>query len=301
LIERQRIRLVLGFSAGSASDQIARAIVPGLSRELGAAIEVELRPGNNGAQAAAAVAAAERDGRTLFMATLGTHALAPHLGALPYDPVRHFAPVSLVATAPLVLACHPALALSSAAALIELARARPRTLTYGTSAIAGAPHLAAGLFEQMAGIEMRHVRYDQTERLYQDLEAGRIALSFNNMMSMLPRCRSGRLHALAVTGAARSPAAQEIPTVTESALPGYEVSNWVGIVAPKGTPQPALAGLSAAVASALASDAVVAAFANAGVTACGTTPEAFAAFMAGEITRWGLVVERLRDGRSGVR
>lgn len=295
MIERP-VRLVLGFSPGSASDDIARAIAPHWSRALGAAIEIELQPGKNGAHAAARVAAAESDGRTLFMATLGTHALAPHLNQLPYDPVHDFAPVSLVAMAPLVLACHPGLGPSSAAALIELARARRGALKYGTSAIGGAPHLAAGLFEQMAGIEMEHVHYDHTPRLYDDLEAGRIALSFNNMMSILPRCRAGRLQALAVTSAARSPAARDLPTMSESALPGYEVSNWQGIVAPRGTPRAVLVEMSTAIGAALASDAVRAAFEGAGVTACGTTPEAFAAFMGKEFTRWGPVVGRLRTG-----
>lgn len=289
------MRLVLGFSPGSASDQIARAIAPDLERAVGAKVNIELRPGENGAPAAAAVAAAAPDGRTLFMATLGTHALAPHLGEIPYDPVRDFAPVSLVAKAPLMLACHPGLALSSAAALIERARREPRTLAYGTSAVGGAPHLAAGLFEQMAGIEMRHVRYDHTERLYEDLEAGRIAVSFNNMMSMLPRCRAGRLRALATTGAERSLAAQDVPTLSEDALPGYEVSNWVGIVAPKGTPRPVIDALSTAVAAAVRSSAVRAAFDDGGVTACGTTADAFETFIAEQIARWGPVVARLRD------
>jgi tripartite-type tricarboxylate transporter receptor subunit TctC len=227
------------------------------------------------------------------MATLGTHALAPHLGALPYDPVLDFAPVSLIARAPMVLACHPGLGVSGAAALIELARAHPRTLEYGTSALGGAPHLATGLFEQMAGIEMLHVRYDQTPRLYEDLEAGRLALTFNNVMSILPRCRTGRLQALAVTSAARSRAADGVPTLAESALPGYEVSNWQGIVAPRATPRAVLVGLSTAIARALATDSVIAAFDDAGVTACGTTPEAFEAFVVEEKTRWGPVVRRL--------
>lgn len=290
------IRLVLGFSPGSASDDIARAIVPHWSRALGSEIEIELQPGKNGAHAAARVAAAKNDGRTLFMATLGTHALAPHLNPLPYDPVHHFAPIALVAMAPLVLACHPGLGPASAAALIELARARPGTLKYGTSAVGGAPHLAAGLFEQMAGIEMAHVHYDHTPHLYDDLEAGRISLSFNNVMSILPRCRAGGLRALALTSAARSPAARDLPTVSESALPGYEVSNWQGIVAPRGTPQALIVEMSTALGAALASDAVGAAFEGAGVTACGTTPEAFAAFMDKEFTRWGPVVARLRGG-----
>lgn len=290
------IRLVLGFSPGSASDEIARALAPALSRALGASIEIELRPGANGSIAAAQIAAAAADGNTLFVATLGTHALAPNLdAALPYDPVQHFSPVSLVAKAPLVLACHPSLGVGNAQALIELARAQPSTLGYGTSAVGGAPHLAAELFQDMAGIALRHVRYDRTGDLYRDLEAGRLALSFNNAMSMLPRCRSGRLQALGVTSTERSLAASDIPALGADTLPGYEVSNWVGIVAPHATPRAVVDELSRAIAAALGVDEVRETFIRAGVTPSPTTPESFAAFIAAEIARWGPVVARFKN------
>jgi tripartite-type tricarboxylate transporter receptor subunit TctC len=150
-----RVRLVIGFSAGSASDQVARLIAPALSRELAKEISIELKPGNNGADAACDVAAAEADGSTLFIATLGTHALAPHLNAaLPYDPLHHFAPVSLVTTSPLVLGCHASVGAESIAELIGLARRRPGELRYGTSAVGGAPHLAAELFQSLAGVSL---------------------------------------------------------------------------------------------------------------------------------------------------
>jgi tripartite-type tricarboxylate transporter receptor subunit TctC len=169
------IRLVLGFSPGSASDEIARAVAPALSRALGASIEIDRRGGANGSIAAAHVAAAPADGN---VATLGTHALAPHLtSALPYDPVRHFSPLSLIAEAPLTLACHVSLGVENAQALIEVARARPSALSFGTSAVGGAPHLAAELFQHEAGIAMRHVRFDRTAELYEELEAGRVALT----------------------------------------------------------------------------------------------------------------------------
>ena len=230
------------------------------------------------------------------MATLGTHAFAPHLDRdLPYDPLRHFSPVSLVASAPLVLACHPSLGVASARELIELARTQPGSLTYGTSAIGGAPHLAAALFESAAGIEMQHVRYDHTERLYDDLEAGRISLSFNNMMSMLPRCRSGALRALAVTSARRSEACEDLPTLAESGLPGYEVSNWVGIVAPKSTPEGRVQELSRAIAAALKESTLAEAFRATGVTPRGSTSSEFTDFIATELRRWAPVVARFRE------
>lgn len=289
------IRLVLGFSPGSASDQIARAIAPALSRELGAPIDIELMPGNNGSDAARMVATAAADARTLFMATLGTHALAPLLDRhLPYDAQHDFAPVSLVASAPLVLGCHPALGVRNAGELIEAARHAPRELTYGTSALGGAPHLAAELFQSIAGIELRHVRYDETERLYADVEAGVIALTFNNMMSMLPRCRAGLIRALAVTSARRSAAAGDLPSIAEG-LPGYDMSNWLGIVAPRATPAPVVAELSRAISAAVHSAEVAAAFKAAGVTPVGGMPATLAEHIAAELRRWRPVVARFRD------
>lgn len=289
------VRLVLGFSPGSASDQIARAIAAPLAGRLGKPLRIELRPGRSGADAAREVAESAADGHTLFLATLGTHALAPHLASrLPYDPLGDFAPVSLLVKAPLVLACHPSIPAVSARELIDLARTRPRTLSYATSAIGGAPHLAAELFQDMAGIEMRHVCFDHTERLYRDLEAGGVCLSFNNMMSMLPRCRSGVLRPLAITTAGRCEAAPALPTVAESGLPGYDVANWLGIVAPKATPPDALAGLSAAISDTLRCDAVSTLLAAAGVMPCGTTPEEFGRFLSAEIERWRPIAARFR-------
>jgi tripartite-type tricarboxylate transporter receptor subunit TctC len=289
-------KLVVGFSSGSASEQIARVLAAALERELDCAIAIELHPGNNGADAACEVARAKPDGKTLFIATLGTHALAPHLNSkLPYDALRDFSCVSLLTTAPLVLACHSSIRVTSASELIELAREHPGVLTYGTSALGGAPHVAAELLCALAGVEMKHVQYTHTNRLYEDLEAGRIALTFNNIMSLLPRCQSGVVHALAVTSATRSPVAEHLPTLAELGLPGYDMANWLGVVAPRATPHTTIEVLSRAISEALHSDAVYETLSAAGVTPCGSTPAAFADFMEREITRWGPVVARFRD------
>lgn len=287
------IRLVIGFSRGSASDQIARAIAPALERALDRTIAIELRPGNNGADAACAVAGAKPDGTTVFIATLGTHALAPHLNAnLPYDAVADFAPISLLTISPLVLACHASTGVSSARELIDLARSHPGELTYGTSAIGGAPHVAAELFCAMAGVAMKHVRYARTERLYEDLEAARIALTFNNIMSVLPRCQSGAVRALAVTGAARTSSAGHLPTLSEAALPGYEMSNWLGVVAPKATPTSVIDAIGRAIATAVRTRYVQDTLLSAGVTPCPGTPCAFGDFIERELARWRPVVAR---------
>jgi tripartite-type tricarboxylate transporter receptor subunit TctC len=294
-MNRQRaLRLVLGFSPGSFSDRIASIICTPLAEALGRDISIELRPGHNGVPAARDVAAAAPDGSTLFMATLGTHALAPNrTGNPPYDPLRDFACVSLVAKSPMLLACNTTLAVGSTAELIERARAADYPLTYATSAIGGAPHLAAELFQEMTGITMQHVRYDETERLYRDLEAGAVALSFNNLISILPRCRRGALRALAVSSADRIQAAPDIPTLAESGLPGYEVTNWVGIVAPPAVDQALLVELSAAVTAALESAAVTSVLRADGIMPCGGAPEVFASFMAGELQRWQRIAARL--------
>lgn len=289
------LRLVLGFSPGSASDIIAHALAPALGDALGVPVAIERHLGANGTDAAAMVAASAPDGHTLFVATLGTHALAPHLGRVAYDPLASFAPVALVAAAPLVLAVHPSLALETLPALVALARSAPRRLTFATSAVGGAPHLAGELFQALAGVELVHVRYDRTQELYADLEAGKVAMSFNNVMSMAPRVTSGRLRGLAVTAAERSPVLPDLPTMAEAGIAGYAVTNWLGIVAPAGTPPGRIEVLNLGVAAALCSPAVAAALAADGVVPAGGSPADFTRHLAQELQRWGPVVTRFRE------
>ena len=292
--EARGVRLVLGFSSGSLSDHIARILRDALADQLGAPVTIELKPGRNGIPAAREVLESQPDGATLFMATLGTHAIAPYLAPHPaYDPLQDFTCLSLVSRSPMLLACHPALGVNSVATLIE--RARSAELTYATSALGGAPHLAAELFQRVAGITMRHVRYDQTEVLYQDLEAGRVSLSFNNIISMLPRCRSGKLHALAVTSRERAGIAPDIPTMEESGIAGYDMTNWVGIAGPRGMDEAAAARLSGAVVAAVRSERVSTALSAQGIIPCGSTGEEFAAFIRGETEKWRPVVAQVRN------
>jgi tripartite-type tricarboxylate transporter receptor subunit TctC len=292
------VRLVLGFSPGSLSDHIARALSGALAEQLGAPVKIELKPGQNGITAAREVAASAPDGATLFMATLGTHAIAPHLFAHPpYDPLHDFTCVSLVSRSPMLLACHPSVEAASVSELVE--RARATELTYATSAIGGAPHLAAELFQKLAGVAMRHVRFDETERLYRDLEAGLVSLSFNNIISMLPRCRSGALRVLAVSSIERSSIAPDIPTIAESGVAGYEMTNWVGIVGPRGLPESTTRRLSAAVTAAVRSGRVSAALAAQGIIPCGDTAAAFASFIRDETENWRSVIAQLRDADAG--
>ena len=288
--------LVIGFSVGSMSDDIARLRAAALREVCDIDVTIERRLGDNGIAAARAVAAAAPDGDTVFMATLGTHAIAPLLNSpAPYDPLRDFAPVALLTQSPMLLACHPALGIQSVADLIARASSNDDQLTYATSAIGGAPHLAAELFMSLTGTRMRHVRYDETEKLYADLEAGRVALSFNNIASMLPRCRSGAVIGLGVSSVQRSATAPDIPTIAEAGVVGYDMSNWSGLVAPPATPRHIVEALSAAFAAAIKSKKVAALLAAQGITPRGGSPAAFSQFMADERTRWAPVVARLKQ------
>ena len=287
------LRIVVGFSAGSASDDIANLIAKPLGKALQRPVNIERIPGKNGAHGAMAVARAPADGNTLFVATLGTHALAPHVRKdLPYDPQRDFEPVSLLTQAPMLLACHPALPVRDLPDFVAYARANPGMLAYGTSAIGGAPHLAAELFQAVSGVQLRHTRYDETQQLYADLEAGRIALSFNNIMSMLPRCNAGKLRTLGVTASERSAVALQVPTLAESGIVGGEVSNWLGLVAPRGMAAAQVDAISTAARTVIGSASVAAVLGAAGITPCGSTPGGFGQFMDAELIRWKPVVTR---------
>jgi tripartite-type tricarboxylate transporter receptor subunit TctC len=287
------LKIIVGFSPGSASDDIANLIAAPLATQLGRQVVIERIAGESGTLGAQAAAQRAADGNTLFVATLGTHALAPHVRVhLPYDALRDFAPVSLLTQSPMLLACHPSLPASTVNEFIAHARANPSALAYGTSAIGGAPHLAAELFQLVTGIALRHARYDETQKLYADLEAGRIALSFNNILSMLPRCASGKLRALGVTSTQRSPIAPHIPTLAECGLQGCEVSNWLGLVAPRGTPAAVVDTLSQAAAEMINSRDISAALLTAGISPMGSSPLAFERFIAAELNRWKPVIAR---------
>lgn len=289
------LRLVIGFSPGSASDDIANLIAAPLGDALGRRVIIQRIAGDNGALAAHAVAQSVPDGNTLLVATLGTHALAPHVRRdLPYDPLRDFEPVALLTTSPMVLACHPSQPFTDVPSLIAYARAHPGELAYGTSAIGGAPHLASELFQMLASVELRHARYEDTRKLYADLERGEIALSFNNIMSMMPRCQSGKLRALGITSVGRVPLAPDVPTFQEFGLRDCHMSNWTGLVAPRGTPTAIADQLDNVITSGVLTPEIVAILNANGLVPCNGSPIALRDFIADEIRRWGPVVARFR-------
>jgi tripartite-type tricarboxylate transporter receptor subunit TctC len=297
-----KLRLVLGFSKGSASHNVAQAIVPPLAAHLGRPVELELHPGSSGVTAARMVAAAAPDGNTLLVATLGTHALVPATEpGCGYHPLDDFTPISLLLQAPLILAVPPACGIDSVAALIQAARDADPPLAYGSSAIGGAPHLAAELFAHRVGIRLRHARYSDTRALYADLLAGRIALSFNNLMSMLPLIRARRLVALATTGKQPHPALPDIPRLAAAGLGEYAVTNWLGIVGPAGLPPEAVARFAAACAAATR-DAAARDAATTGVPSdiVASTPAAFGALIRQQWQMWTPIVRELGWTAAGI-
>lgn len=292
------IRLVVPFAPGGTTDLLARAIAPELQRALGQPVIVDNRPGAGGNIGSAEVAKAV-DGHTLLMGTVGTHAINAALyPKLPYDPIRDFAPVTLVAAVPNVLVLNPAnaerLGIKSVADLIRVARANPGRLNMASSGNGTSIHLAGELFKRMTGTFMLHFPYRGSGPALLDLMAGNVDLMFDNLPSALPHIKSGKLLALAVTSARRSPAPPELPTVEEvggAALKGYEASSWFGLFAPSSQPAEQVARLQRETAAALAQPAIRERLAAQGAVASGNSSAEFAAWIASETRKWAQVVK----------
>ncbi|WP_448651736.1 Bug family tripartite tricarboxylate transporter substrate binding protein [Pseudomonas fluorescens] len=279
------LRVLIGFSPRSASDDLLNSMAPALSAALERPVQIELMPGELGAKAARAVIAGPADGNTILVATFGTHAINPNLCSdLGYDPLRDFAPICLATRAPLVLGTRLSLGANSVQTLIELGL--KQTLTYGSSGVGSAPYLAGVLFEKLTGVKLLHRAYPDTRDLYVALGEGSLDLSFNNAATMLPQVRAGQLRALAVTTPVRSAALPEVPTLEEAGLSGYALNNWLGFVAPAGTPPAAIARLNQAIATALKAPQTLALLAENGIEPVAGTSQQFAAHLADELARW---------------
>jgi tripartite-type tricarboxylate transporter receptor subunit TctC len=293
------VRIVVPFAAGGTTDILARALAPELQRAFGQPVVIENKPGAGGNNGAADVAKAAADGHTLLMGTVGTHAINPALYAkMPYDHVKDFVPVTLVAGVPNVLVMNPVHAqqngIDSVATLIEFARKRPGKLNMASSGNGTSIHLAGELFKSMTGTFMLHLPYGGSGPALIDLISGNTDLMFDNLPSSLPHIKSGRLKALAVTSAARSAALPELPTVEEAggaALKGYEASSWFGLLAPAGTPTDIVNRVQAETAKALGSPAIKERLQSQGAVPSGMTSAEFVRHIAVETAKWAKVVK----------
>lgn len=293
------VRIVVPFAAGGTTDILARAIAPELQRAFGQPFVVDNKPGAGGNNGAAEVAKAPNDGHTLLMGTVGTHAINPSLyPKMPYDHVKDFAPVALVAGVPNVLVLNPAAAakynVNTVADLTRAAKANPGRLNVASSGNGTSIHLAAELYKSMTGTFMLHLPYRGSGPALIDLLAGNTDLMFDNLPSALPHIKSGRLKALAVTSAQRSAALPDLPTVAEAggpALKGYEASSWFGLLAPAGTPADIVSRLAVEVAKALTTPALKERLQAQGAIPSGIGPAEFARFIAAETKKWAAVVQ----------
>jgi len=288
---RKAIRLIVPFAPGGGNDTVARAISQSAGASLGQPVVVDNRAGAGGILGAELAAKSPADGYTLFLGGVGSHAVNPNLHAkLPYDPVKDFAPITLIASAPSVLVVNPSLPARTLAEFTALAKASPGRINYASNGNGSSAQLAAVLYESMAGVQMVHVPYKGLAPALVDLLAGEVQAMFSSVVAIVPSIKAGRLRALAVTGKRRAALLPEVPTLDESGVPGYEAGSWYGILAPAGTPQAVVAKLHEAIVRALAQPEVRERLVSEGAEVIGSTPEAFAAHITAELARMGKLI-----------
>ena len=281
------IRFVVPWPAGGVADITTRLIARKLGENMGQTLVVDNRAGATGIIGCELVARAKPDGYTLLMGTTTTHATNPVMfKKLPYDAIKDFAPISLVADAPFVLVIHPSLPVRSVKELIALAKARPGQLNYGSSGIGGSSHLGFELFNQMAGIKAVHVPYKGLAPATLDLLAGNITMSWESTAAATPYIRDKRLRALGIGSARRSPLMPDIPTISESGLKGFELGSWSAMFAPAATPPDVVRRLQREVAVAVNDAGMREQLGALGAEAVGGTPEALAAVLKHDVVKW---------------
>ena len=286
------ITIIVPFSAGGTTDILARVVGQALTTELGQSVIVDNRAGAGGNIGASLAAKAPADGYTLFMGTVGTHAINAALyKKMPFDPIKDFAPLTRVANVPNLLVANPAQPYKTVQELIAYAKANPGKVNFGSSGSGSSIHLSGELFKSMAKVDMQHVPYKGSAPAVTDLLGNQIGIMFDNMPSAIQHVRSGKLRPLAVTTAKRSPELPNVPTIAESGVPGYEATSWFGLFAPAGTPAPIVAQLNKAIVRVLGQPEVKKKLAEQGAEPVAETPEQFAAFIHQESLKWGKVVK----------
>jgi tripartite-type tricarboxylate transporter receptor subunit TctC len=286
------VRLVIPFPPGGSLDVIGRALAQKLTEAWGQSVVVDNRPGAGGNIGADLVAKSPPDGYTVVMGALSTHAVNPSLyPTMPYDAVKDFAPISLVAITPNVLIVNPALPVHSVKELIAYAKANPNKLSFGSGSNGSAGHLAGELFKVDAGVDMVHIPFKGGAPAVQALLAGDTQLMFDNLANSVQQVKAGKLRALAVTTAQRSKLAPELPTMAESGLPGFDISTWFGLLAPAGTPPDVIAKWNADVVKILNSPDMRERMTAQGAEPAPTTPAEFAQFIARELAKYARIVK----------
>jgi tripartite-type tricarboxylate transporter receptor subunit TctC len=285
------IRVIVPYSPGGTADLLGRGIAQKLSISLGRQVIVENRTGAGGGIGADLVAKSKADGYTLLLGTIATHAINPNLYPdNPYDPVKDFAPVVLVATMPNLLVVNPSVPAKNVRELIALAKAKPGELAFASAGSGTTQHLSGELFKKMAGVDLLHIPYKGNAPAVTDLVGGQVQVMFDNIPISLQQVRAGKLRALAVTGPKRSPVLPDVPTIAEAALPGYSVTSWFALFAPAGTPPAFVARLNEETNKALADKALHRQLADQGIEPGGGTAGQLATHIRAELARWKKIV-----------
>ncbi len=286
------IRLIVPFPASGATDLLARAIAQKVSANIGQQVVVDNRPGAGGAIGSDMAAKAPADGYTLVIATTSTHSIGPYINTrLPYNTETDFTPIGQVAVATNLLVVPNSLPVKNVRELIDYAKKHPGELNYASSGNGTVVHLTAEAFKSQAGVFITHIPYRGTALSVPDLISGKVQVLFDSIVSGLPHVRDGKLKALAVTSARRSPLAPEIPTVSESGLPGFESDTWFGIYGPKGLPADVVARLNAEFNKAIQAPEVKERLGKLGAEPVGGTPAQFAAMVKKDSARWGKLIK----------
>jgi len=285
------VRMIVAFPAGGGTDIVARLIAERLTARWGQQVIVDNRGGAGGVIGTEAAARSEPDGYTIFMATLGNLSINPHLYKMGVDPTKDLTPISNVVDVNFVLVANPQLPVRDVRELIALAREKPGQINYSSSGVGGAPHLAGELFNDMADVKLAHIPYKGSGPSFTDLIGGQVSLTFDSLVQALPHIENGKLRALAVLANKRSSLLPQVPTLSESGVPGYNFANWFGLVAPAGTPPQRIKELNSAVREVLEHPEVRERLAGMGAEAAATTPEQFGELIQEESRKWGKIIQ----------
>jgi tripartite-type tricarboxylate transporter receptor subunit TctC len=283
------VRIVVGFTAGSSGDVAARVLAQQLGARFGQQFVIENRTGAGSNIATSYVARAPRDGYTLLQASVANTIAAATMSNPGFDMTKDFAPVALYTTLPNIVAVHPSTGAASIRDLIAVAQAKPGELSFGSAGVGSGSHFTGELFNVMAGVKLLHVPYGGSAQVMSDLLAGRVQVMFSPAATVLPQVNEGKLIALASTGLQRAGAAPDLPTVSESGVPGFEMSSWFGLLAPAGVPRDVIERLAHAAGEAAKSPAVAATLRPLGYDMEALSPEAFAAFIRADLEKWSRV------------
>ena len=286
------VRIVVPYSPGGTTDILARALAQKLAEALGQQVVVDNRPGAAGMIGADLVAKAAPDGYTVLMASVAEVAINQSLyGKMTYDPVRDLAPVTLAGVTPLILVIHPSIPASSVEELLAHTKAKLGQFTFGSPGIGSVQHLSGELVKTVAHVDWVHVPYKGAPAVLADVLGGQVSMFFAGMPPAMPHVKTGRLRALAVTTAKRSPAAPEIPTMEEAGVPGFDISNWFGVFVPAATPKDVIAKLNREISKALQLKDVRERMADQGLETVGNTSEQFSAFLRAEIAKYAKLIQ----------